>query len=94
MTFGEMLVSTHPNANIGYIIINNKQYPLYTYYKSVHNVDFCYWLNKDNIIYNHGSAFAVLSEASFTNLPTILDRISFTVKSLSSGETYCGTFCL
>lgn len=27
MTFSEMLINTHPNANIGYIIINNKQYP-------------------------------------------------------------------
>lgn len=89
-----MLVCTHPNADIGYIIINEKYHRLFTGNKCSPNTNSHYWLGEDNIIYNCGSAFAILQEVTFTNLPTILDRISFNAKSLSSEEIYCGAFYL
>lgn len=89
MTFGEMLVNTHPNANIGYIVINNKQYPLYTAPND-------YWIDKNNIIYNNNSLFANLREASFTNLSTALDRFTFSAISLTQTKekTYYGVIYL
>lgn len=92
MTFSEMLVRTNPNADIGYIIINGKYNRLFT--GKGHATHSHYWFGKDNIIYNCGSAFAVLQEISFTNSPTIFDKISFTAKSLSSEKIYYGVFCL
>lgn len=89
MTFSEMLINTHPNANIGYIIINNKQYPLYT---APNN----YWIDKNNIIYNNNSPFANLQEASFTNLSTIFDRFSFSAVPFTqtTEKPYCGVIYL
>lgn len=94
MTFSEMLVRTHPNADIGYIIIDKKYHRLFTNSRHAPSAESHYWLGEGNIIYNCGSAFATLQEATFTNLPTIFDRISFTAKSLSSEELYCGAFYL
>lgn len=89
MTFGEMLVNTHPNANIGYIVINNKQYPLYTAPND-------YWIDKNNIIYNNNSLFANLREASFTNSPTTLDRFTFSAIPFTQTKekTYYGVIYL
>lgn len=91
-----MLVCTHPNADIGYIIINEKYHRLFTGNKCSSNTNSHYWLNKDNIIYNCGSAFAVLEDSSFHNLPNTLDRISFTARSIypTVTETYFGVFYL
>lgn len=85
MTFGEMLVNTHPNANIGYIIINNKQYPLYT---APNN----YWIDKNNIIYNNNSLFAKLQKVSFTNVSATFDRFTFSAIPFAQAteKTYCG----
>lgn len=83
MTFGEI----HPNANIGYIVINNKQYPLYTADTHMPNVDFHYWIDKNSIIHDHNS---------FTNLPTALDRFTFSAIPLTqtSEKIYYGIIYL
>lgn len=52
MTFTEMIIKTHPNDDIGNIIIDGKCYPLLTYNKDLPGEEIPpYWIDEKNFIY-------------------------------------------
>ena len=51
MTFTEMIVKTHPNDDIGNIIVDGKCYPLLTYNRDLPGEEIPpYWIDEKNFI--------------------------------------------
>lgn len=95
MTFTEMIVKTHPNDDIGDIIIDGKCYPLLTYNRDLPDEEIPpYWIDEKNFIYAGSCPFAVLRKATFVNIPHVNDRIAFTAEEIypvPAGKEYTGT---